>query len=87
MMVVGRNNRRVPMTHLPVKRELQPLVMRTGRNRAAAENAGSRFLTVIKDPDLSVVVIFALVGLLVTMVLTMLLPLSAASAVLFAELA
>lgn len=58
------------MTEFPTMRQHQQ----------AAATARSRILAIINDPDLSVVVIFALTGLLATLVLAMYLPPWAAAA-------
>jgi len=67
-------------------RELQPLTQSASRRVGFPESAWQWVSAIVNDADLRAVIVFVAIGLLATLCLTLLLPLSAATAVLIAQL-
>jgi hypothetical protein len=64
-MLVGRDMRSGPMTHMPMRRELSPLETSHQRGEAA-KPAGPRLVTIVTNFELVMVAAFCALGLLAT---------------------
>ena len=67
-------------------RALQPLAQSTSHRVGSPEGVWQWASAIVHDADLRAVIIFVLIGLLASLCLTLLLPLSAATAVLIAQM-